>query len=87
MDNITYIIPVNSDIEQVDNIIQTANLINSYSENAKIILIFNRAKDLNNYKEQFAGFFGSNIYDVTGRMEEVKDKIDDFFVLKEKKCN
>jgi len=83
MDNITYIIPVNSDIEQVDNVIQTADLINSYSKNAKIILIFNRAKELSYYKEQFAGFFGSNIYDVAGRMKEVKDKIDDFFVLKE----
>ncbi len=83
MDNVIYIIPVNSDIEQVDNVIKTADLIKSYSQNAKIILIFNRAKDLSNYKEQFAGFFGSHVYDVAGRMEEVKDKIDDFFVLRE----
>ena len=66
--NATYVIPVNDDIEQIDNAIQTIAEIKKFQANADIVMILNRAILSDNIeksiKEQFIGLFGSADYDL-----------------------
>ena len=60
--NIKYIIPINDDIDQVQNAKDTINEIRKIEQDADITLILNRANE--DYKDKFIGLFGSEKYGI-----------------------
>lgn len=74
---LTYVVPVNDDIEQVSNLKETINLINKNDKDAKIYLALNRCNslDVNSIKEQFIGIYGSTKYNIEPLIEVEVDGI------------
>lgn len=65
--NLTYLVPINDDIEQLQNALQTIDLVKEIDKEAKIFLILNRCSDIanqNSIKEQFISIFGSKKYGI-----------------------
>jgi len=83
MQDIVYIIPVNDDIEQFDNVVQTIALIKQTDKKATIHLFFNRCNNLNeqDVKKQFVGFFGSDIYNIKSKIELIQKDITSFVFI------
>jgi cellulose biosynthesis protein BcsQ len=83
MQDIVYIIPLNDDIEQFDNVVQTIKLIKSTNKKAIIHLFFNRCNNLNeqDVKKQFVGFFGSDIYNINSKIELIQNEISSFVFI------
>ena len=81
---LTYFIPVNDDFEQFENTKTTINVIREFDDKAKIFLIFNRTTSfkLDEIKNQFIAFFGSEDYGIEGRFDEIAHLIErDFLIL------
>jgi len=81
---LTYFIPVNDDFEQFENTKTTINVIREFDDKAKIFLIFNRTTSfkLDEIKNQFIAFFGSEDYGIEGRFGEIANLIEkDFLIL------
>ncbi len=70
-----YLVPVNDDMEQIDNAAQTIKAIKEIQADANIVLILNRAIILDgniekSIKEQYVGLFGSEDYGIASRADE-----------------
>jgi len=63
---VTYIVPINDDIEQIENLKETIKMINENDKEAKIYLVLNRCNklDIVSIKEQFIGLYGSEKYNI-----------------------
>lgn len=70
----TYIVPINNDISQIKNALETIKIIKKIDENAPIFLILNRCKSLSSQaiKEQFIGVFGSEKWGIKGKLAEIE---------------
>ena len=68
-----YFIPTNDDIEQVDNVNDTIDLIRKFDKNAKINLILNRVTNLNDIEDEFFAYFKADEYEVETKpnLEEI----------------
>lgn len=77
LDDIVCIIPINDDIDQVDNVKDTISAIKSMHKKVKIFLMLNRTSSLkeDEIKKQYVGIFGSEKYDLPSRLEEIQDDI------------
>jgi hypothetical protein len=67
-----YFVPLNDDIEQVDNALRTIAQIRETDPDAKITVVLNRCLVIarEEITEQFVGIFGSEDYGVDSRIEE-----------------
>jgi hypothetical protein len=76
-----YYVPINDDIEQVDNALETIERIRKTDPDAKISMVLNRCHriDEDAIKEQFVGIFGSEFYGVDSRLDEFGE-VDFLFV-------
>lgn len=83
MQDVVYIIPVNDDIEQFDNVVQTIRLIKYTNKKAIIHLFFNRCNNLNeqDVKKQFVGFFGSETYNIKSEVELIQKDITSYIFI------
>jgi len=67
--NIEYYIPTNEDIEQVHNVNTTIELIKDFDKEAKITLVLNKVKNLDEVKDQFFAFFDKDdIYQLDDKL-------------------
>lgn len=74
--NLIYLVPINDDIEQLQNALQTINLIKKIDKEAKIFLVLNRCVDIssqNSIKEQFISIFGSLKYGIEPNLHLLKN--------------
>ncbi len=80
-----YYIPLNSDIEQTKNILDTIKEIKKRDKESNINLIFNRCNSNNpdEIKNQFIGIFGSEIYNIDGIIDELQKNINEFYFIKD----
>ena len=79
LEDVVYLIPLNDDIEQVDNVIETIKNIDKRTAKS-INVVFNRVYDRENIKEQFIGLFGDEEVGVKDRSNELK-MVDNFFSI------
>jgi hypothetical protein len=80
MTDIVYIIPVNDDIEQFNNVVETIKLIKYTDKKVDIFVFFNRCNDLskNVIEKQFVGFFGSETYNIENKINQITKDIKGF---------
>ena len=79
LENVEYLIPLNDDIEQVQNVINTIKLIDKRTAKS-INVVFNRVYNREKIKEQFIGLFGDNEIGIKSRVKELKE-VDEFFIV------
>lgn len=81
LSGLNYYIPVNDDMEQVDNVLDTIALIRDFDKSAKINLILNRCFTLEKeeIQKQFINIFGSEELDISNRLTELK--VDNVFFV------
>ncbi len=82
LQGLAYVIPTNDDIEQLNNIKQTINLIRSIDKNAKIVLILNRVAVSENQKitddilkRQFIGLYGDDSLGIDRGLDEFEKEL------------
>ncbi len=82
--NLTYVIPILDDIEQVHNLTKTLEAIKSASPDANIYIVLNRVNDYSEHsvKEQFIGVFGSDKYGVDAYIDKADNKVTFFLMLR-----
>ena len=80
---LTYFVPTNDDIEQFDNVKQTINEIKKIDPTSRVYLVFNRISVMeeDKIKKQFVAFFGDETYSIEGRIDEIKNLIEDMFFV------
>jgi len=80
-----YYVPLNADIEQAKNVLDTIKEIKKRDKEAVINLILNRCYSLNedSIKEQFVGIFGSDVYNVDGIIEQLLKEVNNIYFLKD----
>ena len=85
IDNVEYYIPLNSDLEQQKNIIDTINLIKSIDKEAKVNLILNRAKSLDEdtIQSQFINIFGDEKYNIDSLFENIKKDVKKVYAVED----
>jgi len=71
-DELEFYIPTNNDIEQFDNMLDTIAYIQKLFKDSKIYIVFNRVSKLENLKDEFIAFFGSEKYGISGRYNELE---------------
>lgn len=78
---LNYYIPVNDDMEQVDNVKETILLIRDFDKSANINLILNRCFSLekNEIQKQFINIFGSDELDIPNQLDNLK--VDNVFFV------
>lgn len=78
---LNYYIPLNDDMEQVDNVKDTIALIRNFDKSAKINLILNRCFTLEKeeIRKQFINIFGSEDLDIPNRLVDLK--VDNIFFV------
>jgi len=83
--NATYYIPINSDLEQQKNLIDTINLIKDLDQKAKINIVLNRAHSLQEeaIKEQFINLFGSEKYQIEGVINKISKDIEKVYAIED----
>jgi hypothetical protein len=74
---LTYIVPLSNSISNVDNALQTINVILDFDKDAKINLVLNRCPsfDFENIKFKFKSFFGNDDFGLPSRHEEFNERI------------
>ena len=74
---LTYIVPLSNSISNVDNALQTINVILDFDKDAKINLVLNKCPsfDFEDIKFKFKSFFGNDDFGLPSRYEEFNDKI------------
>lgn len=74
---LTYIVPLSNSISNVDNAIQTINVILDFDKDAKINLVLNKCPsfDFKDIKFKFKSFFGNDDFGLPSRYEEFKERI------------
>ena len=77
LENLTFVLPMNDDFEQVDTVKETISIIKEHDQNAKIHLVLNRVQNMREeaIKTQFPGLFGSKKYDINSRIDEIQNDI------------
>ena len=82
-EQIKWIIPLNHDIEYMQNVITTYNLIKSFDSKADISLVLNRVRkfDESEIKNQFKALFGDESLNLPNRLHEMK--ISNIYMLAE----
>ncbi len=77
LNNLTYVLPMNDDFDQIDNIKETISIINTNDDHPKIHLLLNRVHDMDEkaIKKQFPGLFGSKKYGIKSRINEIEGDI------------
>jgi len=80
-----YYIPVNADIEQAKNLLDTIKEIKRRDKQAVINVILNRCYNLDEVaiKEQFVGVFGSDIYNINGVIEQTLKDVKNIYFVKD----
>lgn len=80
---LTYFIPCNDDMEQFDNVLQTIRSIKVADIDPIIYLIFNRVNDMqqSSVKEQFIGFFGSELYGIPPKIQQIQKDVNEIFFV------
>lgn len=78
---LNYYIPLNDDMEQVDNVKDTITLIRDFDKSAKINLVLNRCFTLEKeeIQKQFINIFGSEELDIPNRLTDLK--VDNIFFV------
>jgi len=78
-----FFVPVLNDFEQIHNVKQTIKMIKNVDSEAKIYLILNKVKSLdeNEIKEQFIFIFGSEKYGIDGALDELQEETDGMLFL------
>lgn len=78
---LNYYIPVNDDMEQADNLLDTITLIRDFDKSGKINLILNRCFNLEKeeIQKQFINIFGSEELDIPNRLTDLK--VDNVFFV------
>lgn len=78
---LNYYIPLNDDMEQVDNVKDTITLIRDFDKSATINLVLNRCFNLEKEKiqKQFINIFGSEELDIPNRLVDLK--VDNIFFV------
>jgi len=81
LSGLNYCIPLNDDMEQVDNVLDTITLIRDFDKSAKINLVLNRCFTLEKeeIQKQFINIFGSEELDIPNRLTNLK--VDNIFFV------
>ena len=81
LSGLNYYIPVNDDMEQVDNVKDTIALIRDFDKSANINLILNRCFSLekDEIQKQFINIFGSDELDIPNQLNNLK--VDNIFFV------
>ncbi len=76
---LTYVIPINHDVDQITNIFDTISIIKDSDKKAKIYLVLNRvtSMDEESIKRQFINIFGSKKYDIQSCFDDLRKEVDD----------
>jgi hypothetical protein len=79
-----YYVPVNDDLEQVKNVLDTIKEIKKRDNTAKISIVLNRCNSLDEdeIKNQFIGIFGNESYGIAGVIDELNNQVDNFYFIK-----
>ena len=74
LSGLNYYVPVNDDMEQVDNVLDTIILIRDFDKSSKINLVLNRCFTLEKeeIQKQFINIFGSEELDIPNRLVDLK---------------
>lgn len=81
LSGLNYYVPLNDDMEQVDNVKDTISLIRDFDKFAKINLVLNRCFTLEKeeIQKQFINIFGSEELEIPNRLTELK--VDNIFFV------
>lgn len=81
LSGLNYYIPVNDDMEQVDNVRDTISLILDFDKSATINLVINRcfSLDKDEIQKQFINIFGSDDLDIANQLDNLK--VDNIFFV------
>lgn len=81
LSGLNYYIPVNDDLEQVDNVKDTIALIRDFDKSANINLVLNRCFSLEKeeIQKQFINIFGSDELDIPNQLNTLK--VDNVFFV------
>ncbi|MFW2441707.1 hypothetical protein ACN4FT_02805 [Aliarcobacter butzleri] len=81
LSGLNYYIPVNDDMEQVENVKETILLIRDFDKSANINLVLNRCFSLekNEIQKQFISIFGSDELDIPNQLDNLK--VDNIFFI------
>ncbi len=81
LSGLNYYIPVNDDLEQVDNVKDTIALIRDFDKSANINLVLNRCFSLekDEIKKQFINIFGDDELDIPNQLDNLK--VDNVFFI------
>lgn len=81
LSGLNYYLPLNDDLEQIDNLKNTIYLIRDFDKSAKINLVLNKCFTLEKeeIEKQFANIFGNYELDIPNRLTELK--VDNIFFV------
>ncbi|MFX4284863.1 hypothetical protein ACOL3A_09915 [Aliarcobacter butzleri] len=81
LSGLNYYIPVNDDMEQVDNLKETIALIRDFDKFAKVNLVLNRCLSLDklDIQTQFINIFGDDQLDISNQLDNLK--VDNIFFV------
>lgn len=81
LSGLNYYIPVNDDMEQVENVQETIFLIRDFDKSANINLVLNRSlsMDKTEIKAQYLNIFGSDELDIPNQLDNLK--VDNIFFV------
>ncbi|MCG3670605.1 hypothetical protein L5F33_10035 [Aliarcobacter butzleri] len=81
LSGLNYYLPVNDDMEQVENVKETILLIRDFDKSANINLVLNRclSLDKDEIQKQFISIFGSDELDIPNQLDNLK--VDNIFFV------
>ncbi len=81
LSGLNYYLPLNDDIEQIDNLLDTITLIRDFDKSAKINLVLNRCFTLEKeeIQKQFINIFGNDELDIPNQLDNLK--VDNVFFV------
>lgn len=81
LSGLNYYVPVNDDMEQIDNLLDTITLIRDFDKSAKINLVLNRCFTLEKeeIQGQFINIFGNHELDIPNQLDNLK--VDNVFFV------
>ncbi|MFW3399249.1 hypothetical protein [Aliarcobacter butzleri] len=81
LSGLNYYIPINDDLEQVNNTLDTITLIRDFDKSANINLVLNRclSLDKDEIQKQFINIFGSDELDIPNQLNTLK--VDNVFFV------
>jgi len=82
IDNVTFFVPTDNDLQNTKNLTDTLELINSIFDDAEIILVLNGATNLAEYREEFINIFGDDVYNIKSIADTVDGYCNDMMIVK-----